>query len=60
MTTLSVPGIHCGKCVARIDEALKKAGIEGKAELESKTVTVPEGREAEVTELLDDLGFEVK
>ena len=56
MKTLSVPGMHCSKCVARIEAALAKAGIDGRVELESKTVTVPEDRAAEVIELLDDLG----
>lgn len=60
MKTLNVPGIHCPKCISRINDALAKAGIEGKADLDTKTVSVPEDREAEVIELLDDLGFEAK
>ena len=60
MKTLNVPGMHCSKCVARIEEALKKAGIDGKVELDSKTVSVPEDKAAEVVDLLDDLGFDAQ
>lgn len=60
MKTLKVPGMHCSKCVARIEDALKKAGIDGKVELDGKTVTVPEDKAAEVISLLDDLGFDAE
>lgn len=60
MKTIKVPGMMCQNCVKRITNALSASGIEGKIELESKTVTVAEEKYAEVLELLDDLGFDAE
>jgi len=60
MTVLKVPGMHCGKCVERITNALNTANLSFQVSLENKTVTI-DGDEACVktaVEELDDLGFE--
>lgn len=60
MFKLSVPGMHCGKCVARIEKALSEAGMKFEVSLEEKTVTVFEGELAAAIEELDDLGFDAE
>ena len=57
MTVLKVKDMHCGKCVARIDGALKEIDAKYEINLAEKTVTVLEGEVAKVIEELDDLGF---
>lgn len=62
MTVLSVPGIHCGGCVKRIDTALDNANIKHTTSLDDKTVTVDGDAsvvEAAISEL-DDLGFDAE
>lgn len=59
MLTINVEGMHCGKCVARIEAAMEQDGIKGAVSLENHTVQIEEeGRKEEMLELLDDLGFE--
>lgn len=63
-TTLKVKGISCGHCVASIEGALKKIGVQGKVDLASKTVSV-EYDEAVATlnavkEAIEDQGYEVE
>ena len=60
MKTLNVPGMHCPKCVARIEEAMKKAGVDCEVSLEAKTVSVDETKAAQAVEILDDLGFDAE
>ena len=60
MKTLNVPGMHCPKCVARIEEAMKKAGVACEVSLEAKTVSVDEAKAAQAVEILDDLGFDAE
>ena len=60
MTVLKVDGMHCGKCVARIEKAMKEDEIAVTVSLEDKTVTV-DGCEhcvKKAIEILDDLGFD--
>lgn len=60
MTVLKVDGMHCGKCVARIEKAMKEDEIAVTVSLEDKTVTV-DGCEhcvKKAIEVLDDLGFD--
>lgn len=60
MAVLKVEGMHCNKCVERINKGLQDAGIEVLVCLEEKTVTV-NGDEVTVDKVideLDDLGFE--
>lgn len=60
MTVLKVADMHCNMCVARIDKALKAAGLDFEVSLENKTVTINGGDDAVKTAVseLDDLGFE--
>lgn len=60
MTVLSVPDMHCAKCVERITNALNRDGLVFQVNLEQKTVTVEGAAEQLKTavETLDDLGFE--
>ena len=62
MKVLKVDGMHCNMCVARIDKALKAAGLNFSVSLADKTVTI-DGSDADVQKAiaeLDDLGFEAK
>lgn len=59
MTTLKVEEMHCEKCVGRITNALREAGIGFEISLSDKTVTVDgcvHCVETAVAELAD-LGF---
>ncbi len=60
MKTLKVPGMMCNICVKRITKALTDEGIEAVVELSTKTVTVAEEIASKVTDILDDLGFDVE
>ena len=57
---LSVPQIHCSKCVERIQHALDETGIAFFVSLETKTVTVDGCEHCLQTAIqaLDDLGFD--
>lgn len=60
MIFFKVEGMHCERCVARIEEALKQHDLRAFVNLNEKTVAV-EGSEADapkVTEVLEDLGFD--
>lgn len=60
MTVMKVEDMHCGKCVERITDALKEAGLDFEVNLENKTVSVDGCNVCVKTalEILDDLGFE--
>lgn len=60
MKTLSVPDMHCPKCVERIKNALAAEKIECEVDLSAKTVSVNEADAAKAIEALDDIGFEAK
>ena len=59
---ISVPDMHCEKCVERINKALNETGIKYEVSLESKTVTVDGCDHCLKTALteLEDLGFTPK
>ena len=56
---ISVPDMHCNKCVERINKALDETGIKYEVSLDSKTVTVDGCEHCLKTALneLEDLGF---
>lgn len=56
---ISVPDMHCGKCVERIEKALHETGIKFSVSLDTKTVTVDGCDHCLKTALieLEDLGF---
>lgn len=56
---ISVPDMHCNKCVERINKALNETGISFEVSLDSKTVTVDGCEHCLKTALseLEDLGF---
>lgn len=58
MTILKVEEMHCGMCVSRISNALTEAGIQFEVDLDSKTVSVEDGKVALAIDELDDLGFD--
>lgn len=60
MKTLSVPGMHCPKCVERINKALGEDGIACEIDLAAKTVKVEESAAEKTVEILDDLGFDAQ
>ncbi len=59
MTKLSVPDIHCEKCVERITKALTAENLKFQVSPADKTVTVDgcEGCAAKAMAALEDLGF---
>lgn len=56
---ISVPDMHCEKCVERINRALSDTGVKFTVSLENKTVTVDGCEHCLKTALneLEDLGF---
>ena len=56
---ISVPDMHCEKCVERIEKALNETGIKYEINLESKIVTIDGCDHCLKTALtgLEDLGF---
>ncbi len=56
---ISVPDMHCERCVERINRALGDTGIKFTVNLENKTVTVDGCEHCLKTALneLEDLGF---
>ncbi len=56
---ISVPDMHCNKCVERIEKSLSQTGVKFEVSLESKTVTVDGCDHCLKTALteLEDLGF---
>lgn len=56
---ISVPDMHCERCVERINRALGDTGIKFSVSLENKTVTVDGCEHCLKTALneLEDLGF---
>lgn len=60
MTTIKVEGMHCGKCVERIEKAMSEAGLEYKVRLADKNVQINGCEHCVKTamEILDDLGFD--
>ena len=59
MFNISVPDMHCIKCVERINKALSESGIKFSVDLETKTVSVDGCEHCLKTALseLEDLGF---
>lgn len=59
MTKLSVPDMHCEKCVERITKALGAEGLKFEVSLRDKTVTIDgcDGCTAKAVSKLEDLGF---
>ncbi len=57
---IKVEGMHCEKCVERIENALKETGISFSVSLADKTVTVDGCEHCLNTAIsqLEDLGFE--
>ena len=62
MTVLSVPGMHCEKCVERITNVLTEAGLKFTVSLDTKTVTVDGDENAVKTAVseIEDIGFDVE
>lgn len=60
MAVLKVEGMHCGKCVERITNALKEVDLDFSVSLEDKTVTINGCEHCVKTAIseLDDLGFD--
>ena len=59
MTVISVEGMHCEHCVARIEKALGDAGLKFSVSLAEKSVTIDGDKNAvslAVSEI-EDLGF---
>lgn len=59
---LSVPDMHCEKCVARISKALDETGVSYEVSLDTRTVTVDgcEDCVKKAVEAIDDAGFEAE
>lgn len=62
MAVLKVEGMHCGKCVERISNALKAVDLDFSVSLEDKTVTINGCEHCLKTAIseLDDLGFDAE
>lgn len=60
MTVIKVEGMHCEKCVERIEKAMNEAGLDYKASLADKNVRIDGCEHCVKTamEILDDLGFD--
>ncbi|MBQ2981077.1 MAG: heavy-metal-associated domain-containing protein [Lachnospiraceae bacterium] len=60
MAVLKVEGMHCGKCVERITNALNQVNLDFNVSLEDKTVTINGCDQCVKTAIseLDDLGFD--
>lgn len=58
MTILKVEEMHCPVCVSRISAALTEAGIQFEVDLDTKTVSVEDGKVDLAIDELDDLGFD--
>ena len=59
---IKVEGMHCERCVERIEKALKDTGIDFSVSLADKMVTVNGCEHCMSTAIteLEDLGFEAK
>ncbi|ASJ07280.1 mercury-binding protein [Thermococcus pacificus] len=61
---LKIPNMSCKHCVMRIEKAIKSAGAEGKADLETKTAVVEfdpgKVRLEEIIKAIERYGYEVK
>lgn len=62
MTKLKVEGMHCNKCVERINKALDSVNITHTVSLEEKTVTIDGCDSCVKTAVseLEDLGFDAQ
>lgn len=60
MTIMKVEGMHCGKCVERIQKAFEKAELMFQISLEEKQVEIDGCEHCVKTalELLEELGFD--
>lgn len=54
---LSVPGMSCGHCVARIQAALDEIGVRCLIDLGSRTVVVDQADEAAARLKLDEIDY---
>lgn len=59
---IMIEGMHCGGCVQRAGEALRKvSGVETrKVEIGKATVDLEQGREAAAVEALERIGFDAR
>lgn len=57
-----IDGMHCGGCVQRAGDALRKvSGVEAKkVEIGKATVDLEPGREAAAVEALERIGFDAR
>lgn len=58
MMKLKVADMHCEKCVERIDNVLREAGVAHQVNLAEQMVEVEESKVELAIEELDDIGFE--
>ena len=60
---LTVEGMHCAHCSARVENALKElSGVSAKVDLSAKTATVTmkkEHTDDELKKVVEELGFNV-
>ncbi|WP_048147763.1 heavy-metal-associated domain-containing protein [Palaeococcus ferrophilus] len=61
---LKIPNMSCGHCVMRIEKAIKSAGADGRADLETKTAVVDfdpgKTRLEDVIKAIKKYGYEVE
>lgn len=61
--TLNVMGMSCGHCVKSVEGALKQIGVQGKVDLEAKTVAVEFDESktslAAIKEAIEEQGYDV-
>ena len=60
MKTITISGMHCEHCVARVEKALKALGENPKVDLK-KGIAVVEGKssDSDLKNAVEDLGFDV-
>ena len=60
MKTITISGMHCEHCVARVEKALKALGENPKVDLK-KGIAVVEGKssDSDLKNVVEDLGFDV-
>ena len=60
MKTITISGMHCEHCVARVEKALKALGENPKVDLK-KGIAVVDGKssDSDLKNVVEDLGFDV-
>ena len=60
MKTITISGMHCEHCVARVEKALKALGENPKVDLK-KGIAVVDGKssDSDLKNAVEDLGFDV-